>query len=99
VKEDRLYLLNDDGTVVQKATEFRDATLNVMTAMGPRTCLKRVDMVFPCKIKATLQYLAGGNVDIDHLRLCLEYGKVHGFGQDRSLQFGRYDYVLTDPTE
>ena len=98
VKEDRLRLLargNGDAPLAAP-TGFRDAAMQVMTAQGPRTCLKRVDYVFPVEIHATLQFLAGGEVTRDHLVLLLEYGKVHGFNQDRSLQFGRYEYELGD---
>lgn len=93
IKEDRLHILNGDGSVATKATGFRDATLSVMTAQGPRTCLKRVDYLDPCTIKATI-LLYPGEITRDWLKVLLDYGCVHGFGQDRSLQFGRYVYEL-----
>ncbi len=96
VKEDQIVLLNGDGTTVTEATGFRDATMSVMTAQGPRTCLKRVDFVSPCSMTATLQLLEGGEIKQAHIEKCLEYGAVHGFGQDRSLQYGRYDWTLTE---
>jgi hypothetical protein len=96
IKEERMRLFADDGSPAQQATGSRDATMQVMTTQGPRTCLKRIDFIFPVTIHATLQFLAGGEVNRDHLILLLEYGKVHGFNQDRSLQFGRYEYELGD---
>lgn len=93
IQEERLHILNGDGTVAQKATAFRDATLSVMTARGPRTCLKRVDYIDPAVTKATI-LLYPGEITRDWLKVLLDYGCVHGFGQDRSLQFGRYQYEL-----
>lgn len=93
IKENRLHILNGNGQVVKKPTTYRDATLSVMTAQGPRTCLKRVDYIEPAVIKATI-LLYPGEIDRDWINVLLEYGCVQGFGQDRSLQFGRYDFEL-----
>lgn len=93
IEEDRLHILNSEGQVAKEATGFRDATLSVMTAQGPRTCLKRVDYIEPAVIKATI-LLYPGEITRDWINVLLEYGRVHGFGQDRSLQFGRYTYEL-----
>lgn len=93
IKQDRLHILNGTGKVAKEATGFRDATLSVMTAQGPRTCLKRVDYIEPAVIKATI-LLYPGEITRDWIKVLLDYGCVHGFGQDRSLQFGRYEYEL-----
>jgi hypothetical protein len=94
VAEDRLHLLDMTDKPITEPSGYRDATMNVMTARGPRTCLKRVDYVFPARIVATLQVLEPSPIEAKHVRACLEYGAVHGFGQDRSLQFGRYTWML-----
>ena len=94
VKEDRLTIMRPDGKFVDAPDGNRDVTMNVMTMQGPRTCLKRVDYVDPARLIATVQLLVVGEINRDHLVTLLEYGKVHGFGQDRSLQFGRYNYTL-----
>lgn len=94
VREDRLHILNGDGTAYAQASGFRDATMSVMTAQGPRQCIKRIDYCDPASLKCTLQLLESSEVCREHLIACLDYGKVHGFGQDRSLQFGRYEYEL-----
>lgn len=93
VAEDRIHL-QQNGATVREATDHRDATMQVMTMQGPRTCLKRVDFVFPCSIKATIQILPTQGINRDVIEKLLEYGCVHGFNQDRSLQFGRYTYTL-----
>ncbi len=96
IKEDRLYVLHKDGEIYQAATQYRDATLSVFTAQGPRQCMKRIDMCFPASLRCTVQLLESSEIDREHIVACLEYGKVHGFGQDRSLQYGRYEYTLGD---
>jgi hypothetical protein len=93
IKENRLHILNGQGDIAKEATGYRDATLSVMTARGPRTCLKRVDYIEPAVIKATI-LLYPGEITRDWIDVLLTYGCVHGFGQDRSLQFGRYTYEL-----
>lgn len=94
VAEDHVYVLNGDGKPYTEATAYREATMHVMTAQGPRTCLKRVDYCEPARLQATLQLLDGTEVNLRHVELCLEYGAIHGFGQDRSLQYGRYTWTL-----
>lgn len=96
VKEDRLRILDADGKPYREPTDYRDATQNVMTAQGPRTCLKRIDLIEPATIVATVQLFSMSEVTIKHLKACLSYGEVHGFGQDRSLQFGRYTWTLEE---
>lgn len=94
VKEDRVYIRDVAGDVVTTASGFRDATLSVLTMQGPRTCLKRVDYIDNCQIVCTVQMLEYSEIALKHLKACLEYGGVHGFGQDRSLQFGRYEWTV-----
>lgn len=94
VAEDRLRLYDSSGKPYREPTGHRDATLSVITRQGPRTCLKRIDMCFPCTMQATIQFLGGGEITREHIIACFEVGKVRGSWQDRSLQFGRYDYSL-----
>ena len=95
IREDRVHL-KQDGQIVTEPTAHREATLSVMTPPGPRTALKRVDYTFPCQLQSTILLLQNGVINRDHLIALLEYGKVHGFGQDRSLGYGKYEYELSD---
>lgn len=94
VREDRVHIRDKEGKRVMEASGYRDMTLSPMTAQGPRTCLKRVDYVEDARIVCTVLMMEYSQVKIAHLRKCLEYGEQHGFGQDRSLQFGRYKATL-----
>lgn len=90
ILEDRVHIRDTEGKIVTKPSGYRDMTLSPMTAQGPRTCLKRVDYVEDAQIVCTVQMMAYSEVKPAHVQMCLEYGEQHGFGQDRSLQFGRY---------
>lgn len=95
VSEDRLRILDVNGNAMHKPTDWREATMRVKGPTGPRQCLKRVDYCHPAKIECTILLCkAVGEIGEHDVRDCLEYGAVHGFGQDRSLQFGRYDWTL-----
>ena len=95
VEEERVYLRQSAGAVYTEPSGYRDATMTVMTAQGPRTCLKRIDFCFPCELSCMLLFLQRSGLGRRHLELLLEYGCVQGFNQDRSLQFGRYAWSLT----
>jgi len=93
IREEKIYLMG--LTIKDKADGYRDATISVMTARGPRTCFKRIDWCFPVILTCTLLFLNGlSSIKIEHIRSCLEYGCVQGFNQDRSLQYGRYIWKL-----
>ncbi len=94
IREDRVHIRDKEGAIVTEASGYRDMTLSPMTAQGPRTCLKRVDYVEDARITCTVLMMEYSQVKIAHVRACLDYGEQHGFGQDRSLQFGRYKATL-----
>lgn len=94
VFEERVYVREVGGDIFSKPSGYRDAAMHVKTAQGPRTCLKRVDFVEAAVIECTIQLLESNGINRDSVVACLEYGRVQGFGQDRTLQFGRYTYEL-----
>lgn len=97
VREEKVYILDENGQPMMEATGDRETTLNVLTRQGPRTCLKKIDYCFPCQLEATVQFLPNTEITLEALQACFEYGRVSGFNQDRGLQYGRYDYTLTKP--
>lgn len=94
VKEDRVYVCSSADKVYTEPSGNREATMSVMTAQGPRTCLKRIDFCHPARLCATIQLLEGAEITLGHVKLCFDYGMVQGFGQDRSLGYGRYTWTL-----
>ena len=78
--------------------------VRAMTAMGPRTSLKRVDYVSQPLIRFSLKVLdmeaivgdrkSGKRMDPgEYLPLLLEYASENGLGADRSMGFGKFDVV------
>ena len=94
VTEDWVRLLRPDGSPILQPDGYRDVTVAAMTAQGPRRCLRRVDYVVPVVLSCTLTFRPGDKVDRNHIKLLLDIGHVRGFGQDRSLQYGRYQWRL-----
>ena len=105
IREERVYVRDPQGSIVRGVpleqaplggSGWRDATQSVMTAQGPRTCLKRVDMVFPATLTSTILLLRFSEVNLRHIQTILVYLQEHGFGQDRSLGYGKYVWKLDD---
>lgn len=97
-REDRLYLLRrlDSGrevTITEHDGEY-DQPVHVLTPVGPRSALKTIRYVTRPLIRAHLLVLADRSLSYQVLRTLLEYGSVHGFGGERSLGEGRYEFRL-----
>ncbi|MDP2661283.1 MAG: hypothetical protein Q8R28_11210 [Dehalococcoidia bacterium] len=89
VVEPRLYLGKGepDG--------FWEHPVHVRTAQGPRSALKRTDYVVDVLITATLRVLNDGTITEALLRQFFDFGSIKGFGAERGLGEGRYEYTLT----
>lgn len=89
VEEDKLYLgkTEPDG--------YWEHAVHIMTMQGPRSALKRNDYVEQPTVRASLRVLADKVVTEDVLRAIFDYGTIKGFGAERGLGHGRYEYTLT----
>lgn len=99
---DKVYvekIVDGHETPVCQADESPSHTLRVMTARGERSCLKVVDQVNDCQLRFYILLLNDGVITRDHLYDVFEYGKVHGTNQDRSLQYGQYEFELGEESE
>ena len=67
--------------------------VHAMTAQGPRTSLKRVDIVEDVTIEFPLRRLDNGNVPEISLMAVLEYAQHIGLGADRSQGKGSFSNV------
>jgi hypothetical protein len=90
VVEDRLYLGK------QEPDGFWEHPVHVMTMQGPRTALKRNDYVNNPTLTATLRVLQDSVLPAGILELLLDYGSVRGFGAERGLGYGRYEFTLKE---
>lgn len=92
--EDRVYILRQDGSYVDKPDGWFERAVHVMTPRGPRNSLKRIHYVWQPILRFTLVVLNDGVIKEPHLHAILRYGSVHGFGGERSMGEGRYRYTL-----
>jgi len=75
------------------AVEFFVHTTNPRTG-APMNAIKKVEsLAAGTQLAFTLQVL-GGIVSEEELDMILQYGALHGFGQERSRGYGRYVYTV-----
>lgn len=66
----------------------------ILPGQGPRSALKRTDYVHRPTLTLHLKVLSDGMVTRKTLEQLLEYGETHGFGAERGLGNGRYEWEL-----
>lgn len=69
--------------------------VHVMTMQGPRSALKRNDYVEKPILRFTLRVLEDEVITQELLESLFEYGSLHGFGAERGMGYGRYNWNLT----
>jgi hypothetical protein len=67
--------------------------VHAMTMKGPRSSLKMIDYVQEPTLKFVLKVLDDGVIDEEILKAIFEYGGIHGMGQERSQDWGKYELV------
>jgi len=86
------WIVVGDPALVQSM----ERTINVMTARGPRTALKRSDYFDDVTLECTLRVLDDGVITEKILRVILEHARFNGLGTDRSQGNGTFTYKLTE---
>jgi len=81
---DKIYL----GKTERDGYETR--FIQVMTRQGRRSSIKNIDYVIDPLLSFRLRVLNDGVITERHLRTIFAYGGVHGIGQERSQDWGRY---------
>lgn len=84
---EKAFIVDPDG--------YWEHPVHVMTPKGKRSALKRTDYVTEARIQLNLRVLDDGGITEKHLRDILEYGAIHGFGAERGLGNGQYDFTLS----
>lgn len=90
VEEDRLSLMRD-GERIGKLDGTEERFIQVMTRQGARSSIKHVDYIDSPEMYFTLRVLNDGMIGREDLGAILEYGSIHGMGQERSQGWGRYE--------
>lgn len=93
VEEEKIYLFRNDKPIA-KPDGSEERAIHVITAMGPRTALKRVDYVqAPATIKFNLRLLDDGVIDTELVKVLLEHSSYNGLGTDRSQGNGLFEVL------
>lgn len=93
VVEDRVHFTRK-GASLTKPDGTEERAIHVMTAMGPRSALKRFDYVTaPAEIAFTVKHLNDGVVDLELIQILLEHSGANGIGADRSQGNGLFEVV------
>lgn len=96
VDEKRLYFVRG-GKKLTEADGAEERAIDVMTAQGPRTALKKFDFVeAPATISFTVSFLRDGVVDKGLIETLLEHSSKNGLGADRSQGNGTFTYKVTE---
>lgn len=77
-----------------EVTGTQERFIQVMTHQGPRSTIKYIDYLEKPMLSFNIQVLNDGVITEGILRTILDYGSVHGTGQERSQGWGRYTYTI-----
>jgi len=91
--EYKIYL-NRNGGVIQESDGSFEQPVHVMTMQGPRSALKVINYVRQPQIAFTLKFLKDKEVGLEQIKQLMEYGCVHGFGGERGMGEGRYEFEI-----
>lgn len=83
VVENRVFF-ERDGERIRKPDELEERPIHAMTPQGPRSSLKRTDILRGVDVKFTVRRLADNTVPETALYACLVYAQQLGLGSDRA---------------
>jgi hypothetical protein len=90
----RVYVYPEKIYLGKKEPDGHETRIvHAMTMKGPRSSLKTIDFVTGAVLKFQIKVLDDGVIDDKLLKSLFEYGGIHGMGQERSQDWGRYDLV------
>jgi hypothetical protein len=95
IEEDPVYIMRE-GEILDSPDEEFERPVHVMTAQGPRSALKRIWFVSPpSELSFTVKLLNDkGEITEDVIRQVFDYGGVHGYGGERGMGEGKYEWVM-----
>jgi hypothetical protein len=92
-------ILDDIHPDLPVAVQSVERPIHVVTRQGPRTALKRVDIVNRARLVCQLKVLNDKMITEGHLRAILDHASENGVGTDRSQGCGTFTYELTKREE
>ena len=92
VDEDAIHLMRA-GLPITQPDDCDAKPIHVMTALGPRTSIKRTAYVEQPEITFTVRVLQNVGVKEEHLMRILAFGQDLGLGADRSQGHGKFTVI------
>ena len=92
VDEDAIYLVRD-GAVLRDVDGYEVRPVQVMTAMGPRTAIKKSAFVERAEVTFTVRILDRVMLKAVHLKEILAHAQDQALGADRSQGFGKFEVI------
>jgi hypothetical protein len=92
-------ILDDIHPELPVEVQSVERPIHVITRQGPRTALKRVDIVNRARLVCQLKVLNDNLITEGHLRAILDHASENGVGTDRSQGCGTFTYELAKREE
>lgn len=89
----KIYVMGPQG-IKQRADGQEVRFVHAMTPQGMRNSIKKIEYVTDAHITFNLKVLADKVITQEILEKILEYGSTHGMGQERSQDWGRYEFEI-----
>lgn len=89
----KVYLYRGDEIVKEEDGE-EERPVHAITSKGPITALKRIRYVEKPVLRFRLLLLENKEVTEEVLRAIFEYGAIHGYGGERGMGEGQYEYKI-----
>jgi len=94
VAEEHVPLLRATGEPITEPDGQWEHAVQVMTRQGPRSAIKCNDWIEGGALRFTLRVLSDGVVTPELMQALFEYGQLHGYGAERGLGYGRYQFTV-----
>jgi len=93
VEPRRIHIHGEDGEIKTEPDGVLERPLRAMTRQGPRVSIARSDYVNPGSwIEFTISIYKNKNITPEIIRMCFDYGRLHGLGQWASGGYGRFKW-------
>ena len=92
IDEDAIYLMRDSACL-QAPDGYEVRPVQVMTAMGPRTAIKKSAFVERAEVEFTVRILNMVELKEKHLKQILAHSQDQALGADRSQGFGKFEVI------
>lgn len=92
--EDYYIYLKKNGKMVMEVDGEYDQPVHVITMQGPRNALKKIRYLEKPVLEFGLRLLEDKEIDSKCLEEIFKYGSIHGYGGERGMGEGRYDFEI-----